>query len=192
MLFTRSTIILSTVELSTPSDPAFVLAQAKRNAGAAIRASAPDHAIRFPRLYRPDEIAAMPRIAFSKGVEAAWFVSREREGSRHYSQGVAFHAADAEPVVWQATSWDELMCCLSGAIRVVVTDAAGSKLPFLLEVGDYIWLPAGYQYSVESTGEEATSLVTTAPQMKSGWRYTGDDETYSDALVALRPGQETR
>jgi mannose-6-phosphate isomerase-like protein (cupin superfamily) len=160
--------------------------EAKRAAGAAIRASAPDHAIRFPRLFHPDEIAAMPRIAFSKGVEAAWFVSREREGSRYYSQGVAFHDADAEDVVWQATSWDELMTILSGNVRVVVTDAAGSEADFLVEEGDYIWLPAGYKYAVKSTGVEATSLVTTAPQMPSGWRHTGDDESYSDALVELR------
>jgi mannose-6-phosphate isomerase-like protein (cupin superfamily) len=169
-----------------PSKTAYL--EAKRDAGAAIRASAPSHAIRFPRMFHLDEITAMPRIAFSKGVEAAWFVSREREGSRYYSQGVAFHDADAEDVVWQATSWDELMACLSGSMRVVVTDAAGSEIDFLVEEGEFIWCPAGYQYAVKSTGVEARTLVTTAPQMPSGWRHTGDDETYSDALIALRSG----
>lgn len=161
--------------------------EAKRAAGALIRASMPKHEIRFPRLFHPDEIAAMPRIAFSKGVEMGAFISREREGSRYYSQGIAFHAGDAEDVVWQATSWDEAFCCLSGKIRVVATDADGLELDYTLEPGDHFWAPAGYQYAVKATGVESTSFVTTAPQLPSGWRHTGDDASYSDALIALRP-----
>ena len=162
-------------------------ANAKRQAGARIRSSVPKHDIRFPRLFHADEIAAMPRIAFSKGVGLGAFISREREGSRYYSQGVAFHAADAEDVVWQATSWDEALCCLSGQIRIVVTDKEGRELDHKLEPGDYFWAPAGYKYTVRSTGVESMSYVTTAPQLPSGWRHTGDDESYSDVLIGLRP-----
>lgn len=161
-------------------------AKAKREAGAQIRASAPKHEIRFPRVFQADEIAAMPRIAFSKGVEMGAFISREREGSRYYSQGIGFHAPDAEDVVWQATSWDEAFTCLSGKIRVVVTDKTGSELDYTIEPGDYFWAPAGYKYSIKATGVESMSYVTTAPQLPSGWRHTGDDESYSDVLIGLR------
>lgn len=160
--------------------------EARRAAGAAVRASAPKQEIRFPRLFGFDEIEAMPRIAFSNGAECAAFISREREGSRYYSQGVGFHAADAEDVVWQATSWDEAFFCISGSLRVVVTDNQGTELDYKLEPGQYFWAPAGYRYAVKSAGVEAISFVTTSPQMPSGWRYTGDDESYSDALIGLR------
>jgi hypothetical protein len=39
---------------------------------------------------------------------------------------------------------------------------------------------------VKSTGVEAKVLLTTSPQMLSGWRYTGDDESYSDVLIGMR------
>jgi len=160
--------------------------KARREAGAVIRASVPTQEIRFPRLFRFDEIVAMPRIAFSNGVAAGTFISRERDGARYYSQGISFHAPDAEDVVWQATSWDEAFYCLDGRIRIVVTDAAGTDVEFTLEPGEYFWAPAGYKYSVKSTGVEARVLLTTSPQFRSGWRYTGDDESYSDVLIGLR------
>ncbi|MED5804008.1 hypothetical protein VX037_23580 [Gordonia sp. Z-3] len=161
--------------------------QAKRAVGAEIRASVPTQEIRFPRLFAFDEVASMPRIPFSRGMECGAFISREREGARYYSQGIGFHAAGADDVTWQATSWDESFTCLSGSLRVIVTDAEGKEVEFLVEAGKYFWAPAGYKYSVRSTGVEAVSYLTTAPQMPSGWRHTGDDESYSDALIALRP-----
>ena len=160
---------------------------AKRRAGAAIRASAPCQEIRFPRLYGAAEVEAMPRIAFSRGIETAWFISREREGSRYYSQGVGYVDVDAEDCVWQATSWDEAFLCLTGRFRMVVIDADGGDLAFMIEPGEYFWAPAGYLYRMQSAGVAATCLVTTAPQMPSGWRYTGDDASYSDVLIGLRP-----
>jgi mannose-6-phosphate isomerase-like protein (cupin superfamily) len=129
----------------------------------------------------------MPRIAFSDGVAAATFISRERDGSRYFSQGVTKHRADAKDVVWQETSWDEAFYCLEGEIRIVVTDVNGDELDFMLRAGEFFWAPAGYLYAVKSTGVEAKVHLTTAPQMPSGWRYTGDDESYSDALIELRP-----
>jgi mannose-6-phosphate isomerase-like protein (cupin superfamily) len=162
--------------------------EAKRRAGAAIRASAPTQEIRFPRLFAAAEVEAMPRIAFSRGIETGWFISREREGSRYYSQGVGYVEADAEDCVWRATSWDEAFLCLTGRFRMVVTDADGARLEFTVEVGEFFWAPAGFEYRMQSVGVEATCLVTTAPQMPSGWRYTGDDESYSDVLLGLRPG----
>ena len=163
------------------------LTEARRKVGAAIRASAPKQEIRFPRLFSLAEIDAMPRIPFSDGVAAATFISRERDGSRYFSQGVTRHRADAKDVTWQETSWDEAFYCLEGEIRIVVTDVHGDALDFTLRTGEFFWAPAGYLYTVKSTGVEAKVHLTTAPQMPSGWRYTGDDEAYSDALIALRP-----
>lgn len=163
------------------------LHQERRAAGATIRASAPRHEIRFPRLLTFDEVAALPRIPFGKGCEMGAFISRERDGSRYYSQGISFIAADADDVVWQETSWDEAFYCLDGVVRIVVTDAAGATADFMLRAGEFFWAPAGYQYAVSSTGVEARVHLTTSPQLPSGWRHTGDDESYSDALIALRP-----
>lgn len=163
------------------------LTETKRQIGAAIRASAPRQEIRFPRLFSLAEIEAMPRIAFSDGVAAATFISRERDGARYFSQGITRHRADAKDVVWQETSWDEAFYCLEGEVRIVVTDVQGDELDFTLRAGEFFWAPAGYLYAVKSTGVEAKVHLTTAPQMPSGWRYTGDDESYSDALMALRP-----
>jgi mannose-6-phosphate isomerase-like protein (cupin superfamily) len=160
--------------------------EAKREAGAAIRRSVPAQEIRFPRLFRFDEIEAMPRIAFSDGVAAGTFISRERDGARYYSQGISFHAPAAKDVVWQATSWDEAFYCIDGTIHIVVTDADDVNVEFSLEAGEYFWAPAGYKYTVKSTGVEAKMLLTTSPQMLSGWRYTGDDESYSDVLIGMR------
>jgi mannose-6-phosphate isomerase-like protein (cupin superfamily) len=164
------------------------LSDARRRAGAAIRASVPRQEIRFPRHFGAAEVEAMPRIAFSRGIETGWFISREREGSRYYSQGVGYLEADAEDCVWQATSWDEAFLCLTGRFRMVVTDGNGAELVFSVEPGEYFWAPAGFRYRIQSVGVEATCLVTTAPQMPSGWRHTGDDESYSDVLIGLRPG----
>ncbi len=163
------------------------LREARRAAGAAIRASAPTQEIRFPRRFTFDEVEAMPRIPFGKGCECGTFISRERDGSRFYSQGISFIAADSDDVVWLATSWDEAFYCLDGAVRIVVTDVDGAEVDFLFGAGEFFWAPAGYQYTVKSTGVEARVHLTTSPQMPSGWRYTGDDESYSDALIALRP-----
>ena len=165
-----------------------VSTEAKRRAGAAIRASASRQEMRFPRLFGGAEVEAMPRIVFSKGIETGWFISREREGSRYYSQGVGYVEPDAEDCVWQATSWDEAFLCLTGRFRMEVTDADGTELAFMVQPGEYFWAPAGFRYRMRSAGVEATCLVTTAPQMPSGWRYTGDDESYSDVLLGLRPG----
>lgn len=160
--------------------------EAKREAGAAIRRSVPTQEIRFPRRFQSDEIEAMPRIAFSEGVAAGTFISRERDGARYYSQGISFHALDAKDVVWQATSWDEAFYCIEGTIHIVVTDADDVDVEYFLDAGEYFWAPAGYKYAVKSTGVEAKVLLTTSPQMPSGWRYTGDDESYSDVLISMR------
>lgn len=163
------------------------LTEAKRRVGAAIRASAPKQEIRFPRLFSLAEIGAMPAIAFSDGAESTIFISRERDGARYFSQGITTLRADAKDIVWQETSWDEAFYCLEGEFRILVTDVHGTELDFTMRAGEFFWAPAGYLYAVKATGVEAKALLTTAPQMPSGWRYTGDDESYSDALVALRP-----
>lgn len=163
------------------------LTEAKRKAGAAIRASAPKQEIRFPRLFNLEEIEALPGIAFSEGAASTIFISRERDGSRYFSQGITTLKADAKDIVWQETSWDEAFYCMEGEFRIVVTDVDGIELAFTVRAGEFFWAPAGYRYAVKSTGVEAKVQLTTAPQMPSGWRYTGDDESYSDALIALRP-----
>lgn len=164
---------------------------AKREAGAAIRASMPKRETRYPRHIRHKEIEAMPRLQFSKGCESGVFISRERDEARFYSQGLCFHAADMDDLVWQETSWDEAFYCMKGQLLVQVVDAEGNKAKFTVDEGDHFWAPAGYKYTLKASGVESINFWTMAPVMQSGWRYTGDDESYSDALISMRvPSQQ--
>ncbi|MBD0862923.1 hypothetical protein IA539_17200 [Gordonia sp. zg691] len=94
--------------------------------------------------------------------------------------------ADADDTTWQATSWDETLGCLSGRFQMLVTDIDDVTVDYLVEAGDFFWAPAGYRYTCRAVGVEATLVLTVGPVMPSGWRHTGDDESYSDTLIALR------
>jgi hypothetical protein len=158
--------------------------------GSVIRKSAPQRANRFPRHTRFSEIEKMPRLQFSKGCESGIFISRERDEARFYSQGLCFHDADMEDLVWDETSWDEAFYCIKGQLRVLVSDIEGNEAEFVVEEGDHFWAPAGYKYTMKATGVESINFWTMAPLMQSGWRYTGDDATYSDALIDMRAVSE--
>lgn len=147
---------------------------AAKSKGALIRESVERRENRVPRHIRHEEIAAMPRLRFSRGCESGIFISRERDEARFYSQGLCFHDADMDDLTWEGVSWDEAFYCMKGKLRVVVTDAEGNEAEFIVNEGEHFWGPAGYKYSLKATGVESINFWTTAPVLFTGWSDTGD------------------
>ena len=165
------------------------LAQSK---GAEIRASVQQREHRFPRHMTHSDIAAMPRLRFTKGCESGIFISRERDESRFYTQGLCFHDADMDDLVWEEVSWDEAFYCMQGELRIVVKDLEGNKAEFTVDEGDHFWAPAGYEYTLKASGVDSINFWTMAPVLHTGWRDTGDPAGpgYSDML--LKAGKPTK
>lgn len=156
-----------------------------RSKGAEIRASVKERINRFPRHYTHNEIERMPRLRFTKGCESGIFISRERDGSRFYSQGLCFHDADMDDLVWEEVSWDEAFFCLKGQLVVHVKDIDGNEADYTIEEGEHFWAPAGFTYTLKASGVDSINFWTMAPVLHSGWRDTGDPAGpgYSDMLL---------
>ncbi|MEQ8659343.1 MAG: hypothetical protein RLW62_00850, partial [Gammaproteobacteria bacterium] len=153
--------------------------------GAAIRASVKERVNRFPRHVTHAEIAAMPRLRFTRGCESGIFISRERDGARFYSQGLCFHDADMDSLVWEEVSWDEAFFCLKGVLLLHVKDLEGNEAEFRVEEGEHFWAPAGFTYTFKASGVDSINFWTMAPVLHSGWRDTGDPAGpgYSEMLA---------
>jgi mannose-6-phosphate isomerase-like protein (cupin superfamily) len=160
--------------------------EAMRKRGAEIRASQANMPQRWPRLIEFKSIDSMPRLEFSKGCASGIFLSREREGSRFYTQGYCYHAADMEDFVWNESSWDEAFYCVRGTLKFIAEDTeTGETEEFVIEQGNHFWAPAGFQYTLKATGVDSIAFWTMAPVQVSGWKYTGDDPAYSLGLSEM-------
>lgn len=147
---------------------------AAKSKGALIRARAEKREARVPKTIRHADIVAMPRLRFGKGCESGIFISREREESRFYSQGLCFHDADMDDFTWDEVSWDEAFYCMKGQLRVHAVDVEGNESEFVVDEGDHFWAPAGYKYTLKASGVDSINFWTVAPVLHSGWRDTGD------------------
>ncbi|WP_241769686.1 hypothetical protein [Rhodococcus opacus] len=161
-----------------------------KSVGAEIRASFPSRPQRFPKVINFKDIESMPRLPFSKGCASGVFISREREDSRYYTQGYCFHDSDMEDFVWDETAWDEAFYCVKGQLRLHAVDADGAEADYVVDEGDHFWAPAGFKYTFRASGVDSINFWTMAPVQQSGWKYTGDDPSYSDALIAMRDNPE--
>jgi hypothetical protein len=159
--------------------------KAKIQLGQAIRESGPKRPQRVPKVIDFEQIEKMPRLAFARGCASGIFLSREREGSRYYTQGYCFHDADMEDFIWDETAWDEAFYCVKGELLVHVLDADGAEAEFSVAQGSHFWAPAGYKYTLKASGTDSIAFWTMAPVQKTGWKYTGDDPSYSDGLVSM-------
>lgn len=138
---------------------------------------------RYPKVMSPDEIAAMPRLQFAKGIETAIFVSQEREDARWFRHGICYAEADHDPVHWYQASFDETQMCLTGMIRLRVEDANGREVVLEAGPGDQVYLPGGYTYTLEAHGEEYSFLWTSGPSNRPG---IVEAPRYRKALLELR------
>jgi mannose-6-phosphate isomerase-like protein (cupin superfamily) len=127
-----------------------------------------DGARRFPRVISPDEIDAMPRLKFAEGIGTSIFLSQERDDARHFRQGYCYQEPDHVPYHWDQTNFDETHYCLKGKIRLKVEDAAGRVVHLEAGPGEHIYLPAGYKYTLEPTGERTAFFWTSGPSPRYG------------------------
>ena len=131
-----------------------------------------------------DDILDMPRLPFNTGIDTTIFLSRERDDARYFRQGVCFQEPDHLPYNWDQTNFDETHYCLKGKIRLRVKDAAGREVVLEAGPGEHIYLPAGYDYTLENTGVETAFFWTSGPSPKVG--LLPEVPEFSKQLSSLR------
>jgi ethanolamine utilization protein EutQ (cupin superfamily) len=141
------------------------------------------NAKRYPRVITMDEISAMPRLQFNVGIATSIFLSQERDDARHFRQGVCWQEPDHLPYNWNQTNFDETHYCLKGKIRLRVKDAAGREIVLEAKVGEHIYLPGGYDYTLEPTGVETAFFWTSGPSPRYGLAELPE---FSATLTRLR------
>lgn len=138
---------------------------------------------RYPRVITSQEIESMPRMIFEDGIDNVIFLSMERDDARQFRQGYCFPRAKHTPYTWKQGDFDETHYCLRGKIRLRVKDAAGREVILEAGVGEHIYLPAGYEYTLEPSGVDTTFFWTSGPSPRRGLTEIPD---YSKTLTELR------
>jgi mannose-6-phosphate isomerase-like protein (cupin superfamily) len=146
-------------------------------------ATAPN-ARRYPRVINRSEIDAMPRLHFNTGIETSIFLSRERDDARYFRQGICYQEPDHLPYNWKQPDFDETHYVLKGKIRLRVKDAANREVVLEAAPGEHIYLPAGYEYTLEATGVETEFFWSSGPSPRAG--LAPDLPEFSAQLTALR------
>jgi ethanolamine utilization protein EutQ (cupin superfamily) len=144
-----------------------------------------DGARRYPRVATVEEIDALPRLPFAKGIGTCIFVSQEGDDARHFRHGYCYGEAGHDDYHWDQANFDESHYCLEGKIRLKVEDANGRVIYLEAGPGEHIYLPGGYKYTVESTGVKTTFFWTSGPSPRYGLVEVPE---FSDQLKALRKG----
>ena len=138
---------------------------------------------RFPRVISPNEINSMPRLTFAPGIDTSIFLSQERDDARHFRQGYCYQEPDHTPYHWDQANFDETHYCLKGKIRLKVEDAAGRVVHLEAGPGEHIYLPGGYKYTLEPSGEQTAFFWTSGPSPRYGLVELPE---YSATLKSLR------
>jgi len=90
---------------------------------------------------------------------------------------------DHEPYNWKQMDFDETHYCLEGKIHLVVRDAAGRKVILEAGRGEHIYLPAGYDYTLEASGVKTVFFWSSGPSHRAGLVEAPE---YSRELKSLR------
>lgn len=146
-------------------------------------ASAPS-ARRFPRVTDVAEMESMPRLHFNTGIDTAIFLTRERDDARYFRQGVCFQEPDHLPYNWNQTDFDETHYVIKGKVRLRVKDAKGREIILEAGPGEHIYLPGGYDYTIENTGVETAFFWTSGPSPRVG--LAPEIPEYSALLKSMR------
>lgn len=141
------------------------------------------NARRYPRVITEAEISGLPRLEFNTGIDTAIFLSRERDDARYFRQGYCYMEPAHEPYHWDQTNFDETHYCLEGQIRLRVEDKEGREVILEAGVGEHIYLPAGYAYTLEATGTRSVFFWSSGPSPRPGLVEAKD---YSRQLTELR------
>lgn len=138
---------------------------------------------RFPRVITQRDIESLPRLEFNTGIDTAIFISQEREDARYFREGICYAKADHQPVHWTQANFDETQFCLSGKIRLRVEDSSGKQIVLEAGPGEHIYLPAGFTYTLESSGIDTKFMWVSGPSNRPGIVEAPD---YSERLRSLR------
>jgi uncharacterized cupin superfamily protein len=144
------------------------------------------NARRYPRVITPEEIDSMPRLSFNTGIGTAIFLSRERDDARYFRQGYCYMESDHAPYNWKQADFDETHYCLEGKIHLLVQDASGRKVAIEARPGEHIYLPAGYDYTLEASGVKTVFFWCSGPSPRAGLVECPE---YSRELKSLRRGK---
>ena len=126
------------------------------------------NARRYPRVITDGEIEKMPRLQFNTGIDTAIFLSREADDCRYFRQGICYPGAEHEPYAWDQPDFDETHYVLKGKIRLRVCDVDSREVVYEASVGEHIYLPGGYHYTLEKTGVDSAFFWTSGPSQRNG------------------------
>ena len=144
-----------------------------------------DGSRRYPRVINAEEIHAMPRLPFAKGIGTNIFISQEGDDARHFRHGYCYQEPDHDDYHWDQANFDETHYCLEGKIRLKVEDAEGRVIYLEAGVGEHIYLPGGYKYTLEATGVKTMFFWTSGPSPRYGLVEAPE---FSEQLKSLRDG----
>jgi|TARA_B110000305_G_C19025791_1_gene441408 glyoxylate utilization-related uncharacterized protein len=138
---------------------------------------------RYPRVINEEEIHALPRLPFAKGIGTAIFLTQERDDARHFRQGYCYQESGHDDYFWDQNNFDETHYCLEGKIRLKVEDANGRVIYLEAAQGEHIYLPGGYKYTLESSGVKTSFFWTSGPSPRYGLVELPE---FSEEMRALR------
>lgn len=138
---------------------------------------------RFPRVISEAEIESLPQMNWNTGIGTKIFLTRERDDARYFRHGMMYVEPDHGEVNWFQSNFDETQYCISGMMRVRAQDRTGREVVLEIGPGEVIYLPAGFTYTMEPTGQESRLLFTSGPSPRPG---IVEQKAYSQQLRGLR------
>ena len=85
-----------------------------------------------------------------------------------FARAIATWSAITQPYNWVQSDFDETHYCLEGKIHLVVRDASGRKVILEAKQGEHIYLPAGYDYTLEASGVKTVFFWSSGPSPRAG------------------------
>lgn len=144
------------------------------------------NARRYPRAISAAEIESLPQLNWAEGIGTKIFLSQERDDARYFRHGMMYVGPSHDEVNWFQSNFDETQYCISGMMRVRVRDRREKEIVLEIGPGEVLYLPAGYEYTMDPTGQDSRLLFTSGPSPRPG---IVEQKAYSKQLRSLRgPG----
>lgn len=126
------------------------------------------NARRYPRAIAEDEIESLPQMNWNNGIGTKIFLTQERDDARYFRHGMMYVEPQHGEVHWFQANFDETQYCISGMMRVRAQDRGGREVILEIGPGEVLYLPAGFTYTMEPTGQESRLLFTSGPSPRPG------------------------
>ena len=138
---------------------------------------------RYPRAISEAEIESLPHLNWADGIGTKIFLSQERDDARYFRHGMMYVEPRHDDVNWFQSNFDETQYCISGMMRVRARDRRDKEIVLEIGPGEVLYLPAGYNYAMEPTGQESRLMFTSGPSPRPG---IVEQKAYSKQLRSLR------